>query len=425
MGNSKVSIGQNPSMARMKEQLQLMKQMMVNQSVVRVLELSSDSLTDLEKKLVDLEIEFNQLVRLADEFNSHFGQRGWVLYSGIQLKLQEEVVKLAQEGRYDDADVLLINIYDEKFIRLRILIMMFIPEFKPRERLLLLALEDYLAGRYHACIPVILSQIDGLVNDITKYGFFAKSTNLEVNDSITAHSTGLPILQRLFSKDRIRTNDKEITIPYRNGIFHGTDLRYDNQVVAAKAWATLFALRDWVIDLRQYGTKKQPQNLSWKEKIGEIVETRQEVQRIAQWKPRDAKVIKERILSASNGDIDKYPESVMFSFLEMWNQEKYGRIVPFLSKIHQKGSVNATAGWVRSLLESCKLKKYSVEDVKDENPFCTDIYVQISVYKRSLINNLIKIRLIHEDTNGDFVSVGNQKGEWKILLTPIIALAQD
>lgn len=66
-------------------------------------------------------------------------------------------------------------------------------------------------------------------------------------DSIAAHETGLQTIASLFSESRNKTNDEVITLPYRNGILHGRELAFDNKLVAAKVWATLFAIKDWSV----------------------------------------------------------------------------------------------------------------------------------------------------------------------------------
>jgi len=109
-----------------------------------------------------------------------------------------------------------------------------IEEFQPRAWLIYKALDDYLAERYHACVPVVLMMIDGFVNDLEQKGFFATNIDLTVWDTIAAHDSGLNTLTTIFGKSRTKTTSEEINSPYRNGILHGRDLGYDNRKVAAK-----------------------------------------------------------------------------------------------------------------------------------------------------------------------------------------------
>ena len=53
-------------------------------------------------------------------------------------------------------------------------------------------------------------------------------------------------IAKIYAKTRKRVNTEPITLPYRNGILHGKDINYDNDLVAAKCLATIFAVGDWV-----------------------------------------------------------------------------------------------------------------------------------------------------------------------------------
>jgi hypothetical protein len=77
-----------------------------------------------------------------------------------------------------------------------------------------LAKVDYLAKRYHACISLLLSLTDGLVNNISKHvGLFAENSDMTAWDSIAAHETGLQSLAKILGRGRNKTNEDDITIP--------------------------------------------------------------------------------------------------------------------------------------------------------------------------------------------------------------------
>jgi hypothetical protein len=54
------------------------------------------------------------------------------------------------------------------------------------------ALVDYEQERYHACVPVVLALLDGLVNELyeKRRGFFAEGVDL-THGFYSAHSRGL------------------------------------------------------------------------------------------------------------------------------------------------------------------------------------------------------------------------------------------
>jgi hypothetical protein len=113
------------------------------------------------------------------------------------------------------------------------------------------ALTDYHEGRYHACVPVVLAMMDGMVNELylrakgKRKGLSAEGANHEAWNSVSAHSRGLGQLIPVLMKGRNKTITQQVDMPYWHGIMHGMDLGYDNKIVAAKTWAALFSLRDW------------------------------------------------------------------------------------------------------------------------------------------------------------------------------------
>ena len=105
----------------------------------------------------------------------------------------------------EEAEEVLINYYDNKDnLLFMISRLKGIEEFRPRIKLIHKALDDYIQGRYHACIPVVLMMIDGFVNDIEQKGFFATETDLSVWDSIEAHDSGLNVLAKVLGESRKR-----------------------------------------------------------------------------------------------------------------------------------------------------------------------------------------------------------------------------
>jgi hypothetical protein len=73
---------------------------------------------------------------------------------------------------------------------------------------------------------------------------------------------------------------------------HGTDLGYDNKIVAAKTWAALFALRDWAIKMEE-GAIEQPlpnKLLELSDPIHQIHKNKEDQQLLQKWKPRNIKL---------------------------------------------------------------------------------------------------------------------------------------
>ncbi|MET7571234.1 hypothetical protein ABZT04_22425 [Streptomyces sp. NPDC005492] len=136
--------------------------------------------------------------------------------------------------------------YDALALRLRMINKL--PALRRRRHLIVQAHEDYAAGRYYACIHLLLSVMDGFVNEFetVRRGLHARQAeDLHAWDSVVGHHMGLANAHKTFTKGKSATNGEPVYELYRNGIVHGSLLNYDNIVVATKAWNRLFAVVDW------------------------------------------------------------------------------------------------------------------------------------------------------------------------------------
>ncbi len=205
--------------------------------------------------------------------------------------MKEAIAKYDTEG-VKVAEQFLTDSYDADCLKWGVLRLQGNQEFRRRIRLIELAKEDYLAKRYHACIPLLLSLLDGIVNDISKHvGFFADSANMTVWDSMAAHETGLQVVASLFTKSRNKTSEEALTIPYRHGILHGRELAFDNKLVAAKVWAALFATRDWADALISAKSSDSIEEKGWQEVLSDFSDTQRQKKLIESWKPRSKKML--------------------------------------------------------------------------------------------------------------------------------------
>lgn len=123
--------------------------------------------------------EQTEILKAPDRFNERFASLGWIAYESMNMEVMQEAIKIYDTEGPDAAEKFLVDSYDAECLEWGIRWFNGSPEFHRRIRLAELAREDYLAGRYHACIPLLLSMLDGLVNDVSKHvGFFAESTDV-------------------------------------------------------------------------------------------------------------------------------------------------------------------------------------------------------------------------------------------------------
>ena len=223
-----------------------------------------------------LEAQFERLRSAPDRFNEVFREHGWIASENMNFDAMEKALRLAEEQGIEAAEAFLEEHYNtneaiDKWLRIFCLN----PIIRPREQLLFLALEDHKAGRYHASVPVVLAQIDGIVQDVSNKSFYKKgkkAEHLQAKESIVGDPSGLAALAELFSKERPKTVESPISIPYRHGILHGRDLGYANRRASTKAFSALRSLQPWVEKVQSGEQFKEPpidyfdpENATWED----------------------------------------------------------------------------------------------------------------------------------------------------------------
>jgi len=386
---------------------------------------SLDKIPDFKKQIIHLST-------LPDKFNKHFSQYGWIAHESMNSDLMEKAVELAESGKIIEANHELVNYYCSGEIEWLLMHFKGIPEFAKRYDFIKLAYQDTIDKKFYSCIPILLMIIDGSVNDIDKNkGFFAESTDLTAWDSIAAHSSGLSVIRDVFNSNRRRTTTEPIDMPYRNGILHGRDLNYANEIVAAKCWATLIAIKDWAKAIKE-GKKETPEpekELSFKENLAELkksLDQYTEIKRksaevsrkVEKWKPRQI-VIGVDIPKA--GDVseytDFYPEKEAILFATYWQKKNYGKIVGQVQRFSSREvSLGKEAKRIRELLDNKKLIDYEITKIDDKSPAISEITLKVGYdLNNETITKSITLRFICEGNNGEVSMIGDKNCTWRFI----------
>lgn len=130
-----------------------------------------------------------------------------------------------------------------------------------RRRWILLstAMDHHFKREYVASVPIVLAQIDGLVQDVTENQsrFFSKAdqrTSFEDISTVAGMKEGLSTLRCLFSEDQKQTASSGSLS--RHGIMHGRELGYDNEINSTKVFTLLFAVVEWAQPVSQRLVKR-------------------------------------------------------------------------------------------------------------------------------------------------------------------------
>jgi len=391
--------------------------------VLRLLGLKVDGVSDALSQVPELERMAEDLATIPDRFNDIFAERGWIIYDMMNVEIAKAAIAKAEGGDIDGAEADLVDYYNAETVKWNLQTMYGVRAFHPRMPLAQKALTDYCEGRYHACVPVVLALLDGMVSELheKRRGFFAEEVDLQAWDSIAAHSKGLNVLVSIFQKGRKMTRVEPIFLPYRHGIIHGMDLGYDNKVVAAKAWAALFATRDWALKAERGMLEEPPEEpkKSWAEIFREhgqsIRENAEDRTRLEAWKRREIR-IGEDVPTTAGPDAftADTPERKLVEYLDYWRSRNYGGMAQCLPAT-QRNPISKAAGQVRSVYGSRSLERFELQEIDDQAAAVTEIKVRVWYNEGSqVLQQDHTFRLINEDTKGSPAVRGKPNSCWTI-----------
>lgn len=372
-------------------------------------------------KMIAMESELETLASMPDKFNEHFSALGWIAHETMSPTVMEQTIKLADEGLVSEAESILVEYYCSEQTAYNVHWLKNIPAFLERYELINYARVDTIEERYYSCIPLLLMIIDGGVNDIDRNkGFFTDGSDLIAWDSIAAHSTGLSVIRDIFNKSIKKTRKEQITIPYRNGILHGRELGYANKIVAAKCWATLFAIYDWAVKIKN-GRKHAPElepEITWAQLGLQQKELRRQKKQIENWKPR---IVTIGVDIPEAGNVSEYnlhtPEKSAIEFATYWKQKNYGFIAKLLnSPYNGMRKHNEIIKDVRQVLEDKKLIDYQIISVDDKAPAICEVKFNLKYeFQSEIIEHNTIVRLICQRQDGSTSMFGDEQGIWFIM----------
>lgn len=311
---------------------------------------------DQRETVTDLEHQIRRLGEVVDRFYALLGDRNWIYRDDLEITVVDELVALPPK----EAERALIDSYkDPEALRFKVRRLGRFPELRARMHLLERAEADFHAGRYYATVQVLLSVMDGFVNDLDpgeRRGLHARETDeLHAWDSVVGHHLGLAHAHESFMRTFRRRSDEPVTELYRNGIVHGMLTNYDNDVVAAKAWNRLFAVADWASSREKRDRPPKPRT-SWRELFRSLAHNEETRRALDAWRPS----------SRASGEPGFDKDEVVAAseqYLVAWQRRNYGVMAGLLSPLVAESSHGRTAGQVREAFEDRILVSYRLEGV--------------------------------------------------------------
>ncbi|MEQ9376336.1 MAG: hypothetical protein RIG68_14220 [Imperialibacter sp.] len=430
MNNNKIR--NNESYSQLREQINAADSVRKLARILSFFGIKNKNLNEVLDQVPDFKKQLEHLSSLPDEFNQYFSELGWIAHESMNTDLMEKAVDLAESGDVSAAEDELTEYFCSDKIDWLLHQFKGIPEFNIRFDLLKSAFEDTKSERYHSCIPILLMIIDGTVNDIDRNkGFFTESTDLSAWDSIAGHSSGLSKIRDILNQTRKKTTTETLRLPYRNGILHGRDLGYANKVVAAKCWAILIAIKDWVKAIKD-GKKNPPppkEKKSFREEIKSLSEALNEYseskkrneeisKQVEQWSPRSIQIGVDVPFSGEISDFQELtPEREAVQFLHFWKTKNYGGIAKQIHRFSKKELVISTeAGKLRGILSDKQLIDFSIKEIDDKSPAISEVTIHLN-YSLNLrvMSKDITLRFICQGKDGRVGIFGDPHSKWEFI----------
>jgi len=408
----------------------LRKVMPLMRPFLKLLKVDVSKMDNAFEKMDAMKEQLHRLATIPDKFNDTFAYLGWIMYEMMNLDVAERAISLAENENIDAGEQELADYYAPEQVKWRLLTMHGVRAFHSRMELANKALIDYEEGRYHACVPVVLALLDGMVNEIhgkqkgLRRGFSSEEADLEAWDSIAGHSKGLNELKKIFNTGRYSTVTEPITIPYRNGIMHGMDLGYDNRVVAAKTWAALFAAREWALKAEQGLLEEQPEEpkKSWKEVFHGIDELNKIKKYQGEWVPREWSPEDETVVLDINIFNNQTPEHNLVEFLLLWKQKNYGKMGNHLSRYMNGHEVKAFPAQIRGIYSKLQFLSFRVERIVETAPSITLVTGIVDYMDNGLsLSKGLTVRIIAETPEGEMALRITDETIWRVMDMNIIA----
>ncbi|WP_190216007.1 hypothetical protein [Streptomyces griseosporeus] len=361
-----------------------------------------------------LKQRMQELEALVEAFYDLLSDKHWIFHDRLSLTAVKTIlVEAAQDA--DRAETMLIDHYrDSEQLTAMLLPLRKLPAMRRRLPLVEKAREDYTAGRYYACVHVLLSVMDGFVNEFetVRRGLHTRQPEeLHAWDSVVGHHRGLAHAHKTFTKGRSATQEEPVYELYRNGIVHGSILNYDNAIVATKAWNRLFAVTDWAFAREKEQHHKATPPFTWKALAGQAKDfvgfavEQGKINRInEQWTPIE-------YLPGSDA-YDSHPaRQGSERLLTWWVRRNYGSICDLITQDAHAKHGKAVRSEIRRAYEAYPLTGFDILAVAHDMPAaCT---VTARLYRAGGPPTTVSLRWIREDANAH-PKPEPWPGEWRL-----------
>ena len=358
--------------------------------------------------LLEVEHQLNHLVDVVDRFYDRLGPRNWVFHESLNVAAVEAI--LDQSATCEETEQRLVEIYrNEDNLAFWARRLSSVDGLRERACQIERAREHYCAEQFDSATLHLIAVMDGFVNDFepgVRRGLASRDPDaMTAWDSVVGHHLGLTNALKGFLKTVKKRVDEEVYELHRHGIIHGTITRFDNVIVATKAWNMLFALVDWAAATRKAREPQKPEQ-SFSEIVRQMAKTAKVKRRAEAWKPI-------RHLSSDIGFQNHEIHILTVEFLSRWRERNFGALTRFPSRQFglQDTPVGQLAGQLREAFEGFVLSEFRVTELENTAPA---IWLSRGEANVNDLPGTFECRWTVEEADGSF-GYGSDSAVWRLV----------
>ena len=363
---------------------------------------------DQRSEFLKVERQFNHLVAVVDRFYDRLDPLNWIFHERLPLSDVEAI--LDQTTTPAEAEQGLIEIYRETDKLASWTLWLYgVEGLRERAHQIERAREHYFANQFDSTALHLIAVMDGFVNDFEpgiRRGLASRDPDdMTAWDSVVGHHLGLTNALKAYKKNVKKRVDEEIYELHRHGIVHGAITRFDNVIVATKAWNMLFAVVDWSTSTKKAQQPKAPKP-TLRGVIGQMATNARTKKMLEAWKPSSLSVSDARF-----GDHEIYALTV--EFLTGWRESNFGALTRFPSRqFGRKGTtLGQMAGQLREAFDGFALSEFRVTELENIAPA---IWLSRGEATVNESTGTFECRWTLEEADGDF-GYGSDSALWRLV----------
>lgn len=378
------------------------------QQILRGLEFWTRFLARAQRpKVVEVEQEIRRIANVVDRFYERLGPLNWIFHDTLSLSGVECILNETQAP--GDSEQRLVDLYrDRENLRLKLIRLRSADGLRERFHQIERARELYESGKFDSCVLHLIAVMDGFVNDFEpeeRKGLASRDPDTMVAwDSMVGHHMGLTNVLKTFTKTVKKRIDAPVFDVYRHGIMHGMVVRFDNVIVATKAWNMLFAVADWA-EATKRSRMPAPRKSTIRDILQQLAENRRVRRALDTWSPTS-------YMRDDHGFKSHELHRLTSTFLSAWRDANFGALATLAShRIAKQKSQGQLAGELREDFDGCDLSEFEVIELENSAPaLWLTRGTAVMNGKHGLFE--CRWRLEEQDGNSGF---GSASSEWRLV----------